>query len=62
MSESLDRLAAVPFFEATLWVLDSNPRARRFYEVGGWTLDGAARPHTIGGQSVQEIRYRRALP
>ena len=29
--------------DAVLWVLDDNPRARRFYEREGWTLDGERR-------------------
>lgn len=28
------------FSQATLWVLEANERARRFYEVCGWSADG----------------------
>jgi ribosomal protein S18 acetylase RimI-like enzyme len=31
-----DRLRAEGFASAVLWVLDDNPRARRFYEKHGW--------------------------
>ncbi len=41
MGAGLARLAAAKFEQATLWVLDSNVRARRFYEAGGWVADGA---------------------
>jgi ribosomal protein S18 acetylase RimI-like enzyme len=49
------------FTEATLWVLDSNPRARRFYESGGWRLDGATRTGTHLGVETREVRYRKDL-
>lgn len=47
--------------DATLWVLDTNARARRFYEIGGWSLDGATKTADIGGAMVTEVRYRRQL-
>jgi ribosomal protein S18 acetylase RimI-like enzyme len=56
--ESLRKLG---FDEATLWVLEDNPRARRFYEAGGWHLDGARRVGTHLGVETSEVRYRRDL-
>jgi GNAT superfamily N-acetyltransferase len=47
--------------EAILWVLDDNPRARRFYELAGWSLDGAARDIHIFGFDVSEVRYAKRL-
>ena len=47
--------------EAILWVLEDNPRARRFYEREGWTLDGARRDDDVVGVRVAEVRYRRTL-
>jgi ribosomal protein S18 acetylase RimI-like enzyme len=47
--------------EAVLWVLDDNPRARRFYELAGWSLDGAARDIHIFGFDVAEVRYAKRL-
>jgi GNAT superfamily N-acetyltransferase len=45
----------------TLWVLQGNARARRFYERAGFAPDGASTVlHGLGG--VTEVRYRRALP
>jgi RimJ/RimL family protein N-acetyltransferase len=44
-----------------LWVLDDNPRARRFYEAAGWQLDGEQRPIEFLGQTVSEIRYAKQL-
>ena len=46
--------------EVTLWVLEGNSKARRFYERAGFALDGAHKwyPST----TVREVRYRRAVP
>jgi ribosomal protein S18 acetylase RimI-like enzyme len=56
-----ESLRALGFDEATLWVLEDNPRARRFYESGGWRLDGATRTGTHLGLETREVRYRKAL-
>jgi len=49
-----------PYGEATLWVLEDNPRARRFYEAAGWTLDeGVAKTDTFLETEVVEVRYRK---
>jgi ribosomal protein S18 acetylase RimI-like enzyme len=47
--------------DAVLWVLDDNPRARRFYEREGWTLDGERKEDEYLGLRVPEVRYRIAL-
>lgn len=47
--------------EATLWVLESNERANRFYQQAGWRTDGARKLDRIGDQEVSEVRYRIAL-
>jgi GNAT superfamily N-acetyltransferase len=47
--------------EAILWVLDDNPRARRFYEIAGWAADGTARDVHIFGFDVAEVRYAKRL-
>jgi ribosomal protein S18 acetylase RimI-like enzyme len=44
--------------DAVLWVLDDNPRARRFYEREGWTLDGERKEDEYLGLRVAEVRYR----
>jgi GNAT superfamily N-acetyltransferase len=56
-----ERLRAAGFPEATLWVLDDNPRARRFYEAAGWRLDGATKQDVHLGVEVTELRYRKRL-
>lgn len=47
------------FTDATLWVLDSNRRARRFYEAAGWHADGATKQEERPGGILHEVRYRR---
>jgi GNAT superfamily N-acetyltransferase len=47
--------------EVILWVLEDNPRARRFYEREGWTLDGEYKEDQFLGVTVPEVRYRLKL-
>ena len=54
-------LADAGFGTATLWVLESNARARRFYEIAGWRVDGARRIERRGDVELREVRYRSAL-
>jgi len=44
-----------------LWVVEANPRARRFYERSGWRPDGARKPFEHGGYAPAAIRYRKLL-
>jgi GNAT superfamily N-acetyltransferase len=61
MAGARDALAERGFLEATLWVLDTNERARRFYETNGWLFDGTEKRDSIGDMQVKEVRYRRSL-
>jgi ribosomal protein S18 acetylase RimI-like enzyme len=61
MLASEDRLRAMGFTQAELWVLEANQRARRFYEAAGWSTDGALKVEEIGGVSPTQVRYRREL-
>jgi GNAT superfamily N-acetyltransferase len=47
---------------ATLWVLDTNVRARRFYEAAGWQPDGATKVEDRPGASLHEVRYAIEFP
>jgi hypothetical protein len=58
MSETLARLRGEGFPEAILWVLEDNPRTRRFYELAGWRADGGAKEEEWLGTSIREVRYR----
>lgn len=61
MTAAVSTLRDARFREATLWVLDTNVRARRFYETAGWAVDGIERTEELGGFPVREVRYRRPL-
>jgi ribosomal protein S18 acetylase RimI-like enzyme len=56
MTSALESLRG--FSSATLWVLEDNPRARRFYEREGWILDGGRREEEFLDVTVSEVRYR----
>jgi GNAT superfamily N-acetyltransferase len=56
-----DELRRLGHEQAVLWVLDDNPKARRFYEIAGWSTDGAAREIEIFGFDVAEVRYAKRL-
>jgi ribosomal protein S18 acetylase RimI-like enzyme len=60
MEAAKERLR-VQYREATLYVLDDNPRARRFYEREGWALDGVTKTGEFLGLPVAEVRYRISL-
>ena len=61
LAAAVDALRAARYSEACLWVLEDNPRARRFYEREGWQPDGARRHGEHLGVPTVEIRYRRRL-
>lgn len=44
------------FRTAVLWVLESNERARRFYEVAGWKRDGAVSTERIDCLNYPTVR------
>jgi GNAT superfamily N-acetyltransferase len=45
--------------ELTLWVVEGNQPARKFYEHKGMAPDGAEQAHTVGPRAtLREIRYR----
>jgi ribosomal protein S18 acetylase RimI-like enzyme len=58
MRAGVDGLREAGYGEAILWVLDDNPRARRFYEREGWQLDGGRKEDDFLGLRVAEVRYR----
>lgn len=49
------------FREVSLWVLDSNESARRFYESLGFQRDGKTKTDSqLTGTPLHEVRYRRS--
>ena len=61
MAAALTHLAELGCHEVTLWVLDTNARARRFYEAAGFRPDGAIKVDDSHGFPLEEVRYRRSL-
>jgi GNAT superfamily N-acetyltransferase len=60
MDAALAKVCAAGYACITLWVLEANARARRFYARAGFAPDGARHLLEDLG-NVTEIRYRRAL-
>ena len=58
---ALSRLKECQFTEVTLWVIDSNMRARGFYEQMGCQPDGQTKIVEICGKNLHELRYRGTL-
>ena len=52
-----DGLREAGFRRGFLWVLEENPRARRFYEAAGWRWDGARSDHQMECDNLPIVRY-----
>jgi len=61
MAGALRCLEEGGYRSATLWVLGTNTRARRFYARHGWHPDGALVRHDWGAFVATDVRYARAL-
>jgi ribosomal protein S18 acetylase RimI-like enzyme len=61
VAAAVDGLRQARFTTATLWVLEGNGRARRFYERAGWAPDGTHKDDVLAGTPIREVRYRRSL-
>lgn len=59
--ERAEEQLRLEYAEATLWVLEDNPRARSFYGRAGWQPDGARKTEPRFGVRAAEVRYRKAL-
>lgn len=55
------QLGQAGFASASAWVLETNARARSFYEHHGWRFDGTSKPHDWGTFTVIDVRYRVSL-
>lgn len=60
MDFAVYRLKELGFSQITLWVLEENTYARRFYERYGYIFDGTKKEINIGKLLV-EVRYRMDL-
>ena len=61
MGRAIDGLIRSGRDDISLWVLEANDRARRFYEAFGFAPDGTRKLVSFG-VPVPEVRYRRPLP
>ena len=61
ITKGLQTLKQKGLKEATLWVLDTNKKTRRFYENRGWKEDGAKKTEVLDGFDLHEVRYRITL-
>jgi L-amino acid N-acyltransferase YncA len=57
LAEATTRLREAGFRRATLWVLEANARARRFYEKSGWAWDGTVSRHDFDCANEPVVRY-----
>jgi ribosomal protein S18 acetylase RimI-like enzyme len=49
------------FSAVTLWVLETNELARRFFERAGWRFDGTTTSERVDCELRPTVRYRAAL-
>lgn len=61
LQRAVEGLRTAGFSSATLWVVDANARARRFYESAGWTTDGVTKYDERPGFTLHEVRYVTSL-
>lgn len=60
ISWGLNELKKRNYKEVTLWVLEDNLNARKFYEIMGFEHDGTVKEITIG-KILNEYRYRKSI-
>ena len=61
LDRAVEGMRSAGFTRASLWVLDSNERARRFYERAGWVWDGTYSLHQVQCSNLPIVRYARDL-
>jgi GNAT superfamily N-acetyltransferase len=61
MQQTLVAARERSFTRIVLWVIATNTRARRFYERGGFVLDGYPTDWSVNGTAVPEVRYCKSL-
>lgn len=57
-AHAVDDLRDRGYRSATLWVLETNEMARRFYEIAGWTHDGTTTSERVDCEMRPTVRYR----
>ena len=61
LERAVEAMRSAGFDRGSLWVLDSNVRARRFYERAGWVWDGTRSSHQVQCSNMPVVRYTRDL-
>ena len=57
MAVARSSLRELGFTRASLWVIEENERACRFYERDGWVLSGQTRLSEIEGVMTRQLEY-----
>ena len=57
LDAAIEALCEAGYRRATLWVLEANSHARRFYERAGWTWDGTTSRHDFDCANEPVLRY-----
>jgi ribosomal protein S18 acetylase RimI-like enzyme len=57
LRHAMEDLRQRGYHAARLWVLESNVRARRFYEIAGWRSDGTTKTERRSSVELCEVRY-----
>ncbi|HET9672987.1 MAG TPA: GNAT family N-acetyltransferase [Actinomycetota bacterium] len=57
LGAATEALRRAGFTRATLWVLEANEPARRFYEKAGWRWDGPVSRHDFDCANEPVVRY-----
>lgn len=60
-AEAVAALRRAGFTRGSLWVLERNVRARRFYEKAGWRWDGTVSQHDFECANRPVVRYATEL-
>jgi len=58
LEHAVEDLRSRGFRTATLWVLETNERARCFYEAAGWAHDGTVTSERVDCEMRPTVRYR----
>jgi len=57
LNKAIETLKAEGYKKATLWVLDTNTKARAWYEHKGWKVEGKTKVDKKIGFDLNEVRY-----
>jgi ribosomal protein S18 acetylase RimI-like enzyme len=57
LDAAIEALREAGYRRATLWVLEANAHARRFYERAGWRWDGTVSRHDFDCANEPVLRY-----